>query len=164
MLLLGGGLATSSSQLIRGSQSCHRLTDLAAAVLLGVCCSLCAGAGGSAAAPSSASTPCPEGLETKFTGAKSVAQCFTKLGYGRKATRNPTTGVVTYSGVLCAVATYNVGGNTAGCQKCGAGLTTNGTGKGNAATDCCKHLRTQLCSGFSCGNSAVLEYLSRQSL
>ena len=116
-------------------------------MLFGLCCSLCAGAGGSATAPST-STPCPEGLETKFTGAKSVAQCFTKPGYGRKATRNASTGVVTYSGVLCAVATYNVGGNTAGCQKCGAGLTTNSTGKSSAALDCCKHLRSDSAVAF----------------
>ena len=66
---------------------------------------------------------CPSGLESKFAGAKSQAQCFTKAGNGRKSVRGAN-GVISYEGVACPVGTYNVGGNTAGCQKCGAGLTT----------------------------------------
>lgn len=72
------------------------------------------------------STPftCSAGLETRFIGAKSAAQCFTKPGFGRIQTRNAN-GAVSYSAVPCPVGTYNVGGNTAQCQRCGAGLTTN---------------------------------------
>jgi hypothetical protein len=79
---------------------------------------------------------CPEGLETTFAGAKSQAQCFTKPGYGRVSTKG-SDGKVSLTGVLCDVATYNVGSNTAGCQKCGAGLTTATTGS-NSASLCCE--------------------------
>jgi len=113
-------------------------------LLLNGCCTALTGAGGDANSANSPATDCPTGLATKFTGAKSSAQCFTQEGYGRKSTRDAGTGVVSYTGVICPVATYNVGGNTAGCQKCGAGLTTDGTGKSNATRDCCKHV-WQLC-------------------
>ena len=81
---------------------------------------------------------CPSGLESKFAGAKSQAQCFTKPGFGRKSVRG-TNGVVSYEGVSCPQATYNVGGNTAGCQKCGAGLTTAAT-QSSAPGDCSEYL------------------------
>ncbi|KAF6251142.1 hypothetical protein COO60DRAFT_1677280 [Scenedesmus sp. NREL 46B-D3] len=84
--------------------------------------------------PTNQESSCPSGLVTTFAGAKSQAQCFTQAGYGRVSTRG-SNGKVTLSGVLCEVATYNVGSNTAGCQKCGAGLTTAGTGS-TAASAC----------------------------
>ena len=85
----------------------------------------CLGGNGRTNANSEASD-CPAGLLTRFAGAKSSAQCFTVAGYGRRAVRGAN-GVIAYSGVPCAVGTYNVGGNTAACQKCGNGLTTNST-------------------------------------
>eukprot|EP00775_Hariotina_reticulata_P006225 gene6225-6462_t len=90
--------------------------------------------GGNAAAVDSPLQSCPSGLETKSSGAKSVAQCFTQQGYGRRTVRE-TNGVTSYSGEICPVGTFNMGGNTAGCQKCGAGLTTSATGK-SSASDC----------------------------
>eukprot|EP00775_Hariotina_reticulata_P003324 gene3324-3601_t len=73
--------------------------------------------GGDAVAVNSDMVACPAGLETKFPGAKSVAQCFTQAGYGRKTVRG-SNGATSYAGVACPVGTFNVGGNTAGCQKC----------------------------------------------
>ncbi|KAF6264065.1 hypothetical protein COO60DRAFT_1663488 [Scenedesmus sp. NREL 46B-D3] len=84
--------------------------------------------------PNNQATACPSGLATTFAGAKSQAQCFTQAGYGRVSTRG-SDGKVTLTGVLCEEGTYNVGSNTAGCQKCGAGLTTADTGS-NAASLC----------------------------
>ncbi|WIA42283.1 hypothetical protein OEZ86_008297 [Tetradesmus obliquus] len=78
--------------------------------------------GGDAAGASPAS-PCNAGLATTFAGAKSQAQCFTIAGYGRVSIK-AADGKVTVEGTVCPVGTYNVGKNTAGCQKCGAGLTT----------------------------------------
>lgn len=63
-----------------------------------------------------------------------VLQCFTIAGYGRRANRGAN-GVITYSGVPCSVGFYNVGGNTAQCQKCGNGLTTNDT-QSTSPADC----------------------------
>jgi len=83
--------------------------------------------GGSAKAPDSPATNCPAGLATKFSGAKSQQQCFTTPGYGRVSNR---TGLV---GVQCEAGTYNIGGNTAGCQKCGPGLTTQQAGSSNSS-------------------------------
>jgi hypothetical protein len=80
---------------------------------------------------------CPPGLETRFPGAKSLAQCFTQAGHGRKTVRGAN-GATSYIGVICPVGSFNVGGNTAGCQKCGAGLTTSGTGK-RSFSDCRKY-------------------------
>ncbi len=77
---------------------------------------------------------CPDGLATTFAGAKSEAQCFTEAGYGRVATKQAD-GKVSLTGVVCPVGTYNVGKNTAGCQKCGAGLTTAGNTT-TVAADC----------------------------
>eukprot|EP00775_Hariotina_reticulata_P003830 gene3830-4087_t len=77
---------------------------------------------------------CPSGLETRFPGAKSLAQCFTQAGYGRKTVRG-SNGASSYVGVTCPIGTFNLGGNTAGCQKCGAGLTTSAAGK-SSASDC----------------------------
>lgn len=85
----------------------------------------CVGGNGRTNANSEASN-CPDGLLTRFTGAKSSAQCFTVAGYGRRSVRGAN-GVITYSAAPCPVGTYNVGGNTAACQKCGNGLTTNST-------------------------------------
>ncbi|WIA08977.1 hypothetical protein OEZ85_008391 [Tetradesmus obliquus] len=84
--------------------------------------------------PNNEEKACPEGLETTFAGAKSQAQCFTKAGYGR-ASRLGSNGKIILSGVLCPEGTYNVGSNTAGCQKCGAGLTTATNGS-DAASAC----------------------------
>jgi hypothetical protein len=63
-----------------------------------------------------------------------LLQCFTQAGYGRVSTRG-SDGKVSLTAVLCPIGTYNVGANTAGCQKCGAGLTTAAEGS-TAATDC----------------------------
>ena len=82
--------------------------------------------------PTNAEDGCPDGLATTFAGAKSQAQCFTKAGYGRTSSKG-SNGKVSLAGVLCDVATYNVGSNTAGCQKCGAGLTTAGNTSNSAA-------------------------------
>jgi hypothetical protein len=82
--------------------------------------------------PNNLELDCPEGLETTFAGAKSQAQCFTKPGYGRVSTKG-SDGKVSVTGVLCPVATYNVGANTAGCQNCGPGLTTATNGSSSAA-------------------------------
>jgi hypothetical protein len=73
--------------------------------------------------PNNTESTCPDGLTTTFLGAKSQAQCFTKPGYGRASIRI-SDGTILLSGVLCPVGTFNVGGNTASCQKCGVGLTT----------------------------------------
>jgi hypothetical protein len=73
--------------------------------------------------PNNTDSTCPDGLATTFLGAKSQAQCFTKPGYGRVTTRI-SDGTTSLSGVLCPVGEFNVGSNTAGCQKCGVGLTT----------------------------------------
>jgi hypothetical protein len=73
--------------------------------------------------PNNIESDCPAGLETTFAGAKSQAQCFTMPGFGRVSTKG-SDGKVTLSGVACELSTYNVGKNTAGCQKCGPGLTT----------------------------------------
>jgi hypothetical protein len=61
-------------------------------------------------------------------------QCFTQPGYGRKSVRLAN-GQVTYVGALCPIGTYNIGGNTAGCQSCNPGLTTADMGS-VASTDC----------------------------
>jgi hypothetical protein len=89
--------------------------------------------------------PALKALLTTFAGAKSQAQCFTKPGYGRVSTKG-SDGKVSLTGVLCDVATYNVGSNTASCQKCSAGLTTSTTGS-TAASDCreCLLCCNQLC-------------------
>jgi hypothetical protein len=96
--------------------------------------------------PNNVEATCPEGLLTTFAGAKSQAQCFTKPGYGRVSTKG-SDGKVSLTGVLCDVATYNVGSNTAGCQKCGAGLTTATTGSDSASL-CCECLYT--CCSLAC--------------
>lgn len=88
--------------------------------------------GGSGKAPTSPATDCPDGLATKFAGAKSQQQCFTSAGYGRYSTRLPNNTVV-LEGRLCPQGTYNIGGNTAGCQKCGPGLTTQQDGSSSAS-------------------------------
>jgi len=96
--------------------------------------------GGDALAVNSPSQHCPPGLETKLPGAKSLAQCFTRAGYGRE-TVHWMNGTTSYIGVICPVGSFNVGGNTAGCQKCYAGLTTSGTGK-SSSRECCEYLST----------------------
>lgn len=78
--------------------------------------------------------------------ASCVLQCFTEAGFGRTSTRGAD-GKVTLSATACPVGTYNVGQNTAGCQKCGAGLTTAGE-KSKAADDCSKFMqRLHACVG-----------------
>jgi hypothetical protein len=86
--------------------------------------------------PNNLEATCPEGLATTFAGAKSQAQCFTKPGYGRVSTKG-SDGKVSLTGV---------GSNTAGCQKCGAGLTTATTGSDSASL-CCESLYS--CSSFA---------------
>lgn len=82
--------------------------------------------GGDASNPTSAASDCASGLATTISGAKSLQQCFTVAGYGRTTSRDAN-GFTQVSGTACAVGTYNVGGNTAGCQKCPSGLTTANT-------------------------------------
>uniref|UniRef100_A0A383VTT6 Tyrosine-protein kinase ephrin type A/B receptor-like domain-containing protein n=1 Tax=Tetradesmus obliquus TaxID=3088 RepID=A0A383VTT6_TETOB len=82
--------------------------------------------------PQNKELDCPKGLQTTFAGAKSQAQCFTKPGYGRTS-RTGSDGKVYVSGALCEAGRYNVGSNTAGCQQCGAGLTTATNGSTSAA-------------------------------
>jgi hypothetical protein len=82
--------------------------------------------------PNNAASDCPQGLQTLFAGAKSQAQCFTQAGYGRVSSRGQD-GKTVLSSVLCDVGTYNVGGNSAGCQRCGPGLTTASNGSTSAA-------------------------------
>jgi hypothetical protein len=86
--------------------------------------------------PKNEESACPDGLRTTFAGAKSRAQCFTKPGYGRVSTFG-SNGKVSLSGVLCAAGSYNVGSNTAGCQKCAPGLTTPTNGS-TSASACCE--------------------------
>jgi hypothetical protein len=97
--------------------------------------------------PNNLESACPDGLATTFAGAKSQAQCFTQPGYGRVSTKG-SDGKVSLSGVVCEVGTYNVGSNTAGCQKCGAGLTTV-TNTSTSASACREFL--QCLGGLACG-------------
>jgi hypothetical protein len=89
--------------------------------------------------PTNAESDCPAGLETTFEGAKSQAQCFTMAGYGRVSTKG-SDGKVSLTSTECDVGTYNVGTNTAGCQRCGPGLTTEST-QSTSASDCSEYLR-----------------------
>jgi hypothetical protein len=77
--------------------------------------------------PDNRETTCPDGLATTFPGAWKQDQCFTKPGYGLVSTRIKN-GTTVLSAVLCPVGTINLGGNTAGCVKCGVGLTTAANG------------------------------------
>ncbi|KAF6261334.1 hypothetical protein COO60DRAFT_1699888 [Scenedesmus sp. NREL 46B-D3] len=79
-----------------------------------------------------AASDCPQGLQTLFAGAKSQAQCFTQPGYGRVSSR-ALDGKTILSAVLCDIGTYNLGGNSAGCQRCGPGLVTAGNGSASAS-------------------------------
>lgn len=88
--------------------------------------------GGSAQNPGNLAFDCPAGLTTTFQGAKSQDQCFTKPGFGRVSARGAD-GRVTVSAVVCDFATYNQGGNTLACQKCGLGLTTASRGSSSPA-------------------------------
>eukprot|EP00775_Hariotina_reticulata_P003536 gene3536-3805_t len=105
-------------------------------------------AGGDANSVDSPASDCPSGLETKFTGAKSNAQCFTQAGYGRKTTRNTATGVVSYTvapagsyldkgtGKKCPKGTYTTGLNQLSvCNPCGDGVTT--AAEGSTSVDAC---------------------------
>ncbi|KAF8059696.1 hypothetical protein HT031_005104 [Scenedesmus sp. PABB004] len=76
---------------------------------------------------------CPTGLETTVANAKSIAQCNTLAGYGRVSVR-AANGSVSVEGRQCDQGYYNVGKNQAACQKCGAGLTTAGTGSTNSSS------------------------------
>lgn len=62
------------------------------------------------------------------------SQCFTLPGFGRVSSRGEN-GQVVLSAVACPLATYNVGGNTAGCQACPPGLTTAAVGA-NSTSNC----------------------------
>lgn len=89
--------------------------------------------GGSAKSnPGSAALRCPRGLATRIAGAKSQAQCLTLPGFGRVSQRSGNGAIVLFA-EECPVGSFNVGGNTASCQACGAGLTTNGTGATSAS-------------------------------
>ncbi|WIA13594.1 hypothetical protein OEZ85_007160 [Tetradesmus obliquus] len=90
--------------------------------------------GGGAANPLATPSSCPDGLVTISAGAKSETQCYTAGGFGRSTTllSNGTAVVVS---VLCPVGTYNSGGNTAGCQQCGPGLTTTAAGSTSISHD-----------------------------
>ncbi|WIA33742.1 hypothetical protein OEZ86_006857 [Tetradesmus obliquus] len=90
--------------------------------------------GGGAANPLATPSSCPDGLVTISAGAKSETQCYTAGGFGRSTTllSNGTAVVVS---VLCPVGTYNSGGNTAGCQQCGNGLTTTAAGSTSISHD-----------------------------
>jgi hypothetical protein len=72
-------------------------------------------------------------------------------------------GKVSLSGALCDVATYNVGSNTAGCQKCGEGLTTATNGS-TSASDCSECLLC--CAVLSCSGlpSAYCQVLYNSSI
>jgi hypothetical protein len=95
--------------------------------------------------PNNTESKCPDGLTTAFSGAKSKEHCFTKPGYGRVSTRI-SDGTTSLSAVLCPVGTYNVGSNTAGCVKCGVGLTTATNGS-TGYTNCseCARLGCRTC-------------------
>ena len=73
-----------------------------------------------------------------------LLQCFTLPGYGR-ATRAGVNGQVVYAASVCPVGTFNIGGNTAGCQRCGVGLTTMQEGS-NSTLQCSEQLG--VASGF----------------
>ncbi|KAF8061892.1 Svep1 [Scenedesmus sp. PABB004] len=90
--------------------------------------------GGDRNNPSSAPRDCAAGLATMSAGAKSEAQCFTTPGFGRVAQRQAN-GAVALVAQRCAVGSYNVGRNTAGCQRCNPGLTTVTEGAA-AMSDC----------------------------
>lgn len=77
---------------------------------------------------------CSEGLATVSPGAKSEMQCFTQPGYGRVSSRGAN-GMVQLTATLCEIGTFNVGRNTAGCQRCNPGLTTTTPGA-TTMTDC----------------------------
>jgi len=94
------------------------------------------GPGGDAALPDSPMMSCPQGLATRFSGARSIQQCYTSPGYGRTVSMSPE-GVISYVATLCPVGTYNTGGNPAGCQSCASGLTTSGNGS-QSASSCCE--------------------------
>lgn len=132
---LTGGAAASAAAAVPECQPGLALNGTASAGWCVACTQgkYCPGGAGDSS-DYGAELDCPSGLESKFAGSKSQAQCFTKAGFGRKSVRG-TNGVITYEGVQCDVATYNVGGNTAGCQKCGAGLTTATAGS-SASTAC----------------------------
>lgn len=71
-----------------------------------------------------------------------LLQCVTMAGFGRVSTRG-TDGKVSLTAMQCPIGTYNVGNNTAGCQKCGAGLTTAALGS-QSMSDCSE------CLGLTC--------------
>ncbi|WIA40625.1 hypothetical protein OEZ86_013961 [Tetradesmus obliquus] len=89
--------------------------------------------GGSADSnPDSRAFNCTPGLATISEGARSEQQCYTMPGYGRSTTQNDDRGTVKIDVFICPIGTYNVGGNTVGCTKCGTGLTTTKTGATNS--------------------------------
>eukprot|EP00775_Hariotina_reticulata_P008135 gene8135-8329_t len=50
---------------------------------------------------------CPDGLVTVSAGAKSIAQCFTRPGYGRVPVQD-SAGHISYQGVMCQAGEFNV--------------------------------------------------------
>ncbi|KAF6264075.1 hypothetical protein COO60DRAFT_270687 [Scenedesmus sp. NREL 46B-D3] len=73
---------------------------------------------------------CPMGLATIIQGAKNKMQCMTVSGYGRKVSKDPSSGKVVLESEICDFGTYNSGRNSAGCQKCGPSMTTKLKGSG----------------------------------
>ncbi|WIA20328.1 hypothetical protein OEZ85_006160 [Tetradesmus obliquus] len=88
--------------------------------------------GGADGNPDSRAFNCTPGLATISEGARSEQQCYTMPGYGRSITQNDDRGTVKIDVFICPIGTYNVGGNTVGCTKCGTGLTTTKTGATNS--------------------------------
>jgi hypothetical protein len=63
---------------------------------------------------------------------------MTTARYGR-AIQKLSSGQIVVPGLLCAVGSYNAGGNSSPCQRCSAGLTTAGEGA-RSAKECGEYL------------------------
>uniref|UniRef100_A0A383VZF6 Tyrosine-protein kinase ephrin type A/B receptor-like domain-containing protein n=1 Tax=Tetradesmus obliquus TaxID=3088 RepID=A0A383VZF6_TETOB len=77
---------------------------------------------------------CPTGLATVMTGARSFEQCLTTAGFGRLVNKTAA-GQLLVQAQPCQAGSYNAGGNSSPCQRCGSGLTTAGEGA-KSARDC----------------------------
>ncbi|WIA35696.1 hypothetical protein OEZ86_004102 [Tetradesmus obliquus] len=77
---------------------------------------------------------CPIGLATVMTGARSFEQCLTTAGFGRIVNKTAA-GQLLVQAQPCQAGSYNAGGNSSPCQRCGSGLTTAGEGA-KSARDC----------------------------
>ncbi|KAF8059695.1 SVEP1 [Scenedesmus sp. PABB004] len=83
--------------------------------------------------PNNEAKTCSAGLTIYIASAKSQSQCATLPGFGRISTKDTDTGRVSVSGAPCDAGSYNIGKNTAGCQRCPSGLTTQSTGANSSA-------------------------------